>query len=706
MSFTSRARNCHQLARLDSLQQKWQRLQYSAAPLCQKVKCLGPCFWAQALHGAPSSRFSSRWIAELRTQAMKALRLAKTGCNPMLRLTLSGTWDADPGFFQLKTTVLTFRRVCLKMERFCADWSSFMACYTGVLGQGPYSKLLEQLQLIGWRLYLPYLWDHDDLCHSLLDWDDSSLVACLYEAWLQHVAFASSHRATMMGLHGLDLALLGALQKGLSGLHHTLQCSLQSGTFIDAAHHAKFDLAKKAWCPLCDQKDDQAHWWRCPRFHELRQKAQVTTEILEGAPRHVSWHLLPNRNPARRWLREYFHSRPRDLEFLGTAVQPHEHVFTDGSSMTLDCGISYASWAVLSASSGQQIAGAHLAGIDQSSARAEVMAVYAALEWGALQRLKLHLWVDSLFVVDNLKWLMSKIPLSWSHRDLWNRIRSALDHYETLPQVTWIPSHVDPAACEDPWQDWIASWNAKVDAMAGSINARRSMEFWDAVSRAQDYHVRSLNTLTSIRSFYFHVAAAPSATSTELEQLAESTERDEFEWVTGRISLSSLIPPVFDSSLFAQFSTTLPATFLCSLLQLFLHWESQADGQYGCSFLELLFLLQRVGLPFPLDNPSTQCIDLVPLAEMPVRPTISCLLRRLRVATGLISDVFDISEILSFSLHKLELGVHTPCAGVFLYLPVALVRLARCGARTITRTWPIRRAADCARPLPQRSTWT
>ncbi|CAK9029361.1 unnamed protein product [Durusdinium trenchii] len=273
---------------------------------------------------------------------------------------------------------------------------------------------------------------------------------------------------------------------------------------------------------------------------QRKQKAQVTTEILEGAPQHVSWHLLPNRNPARKWLREYFHSRPRDLEFLGTAVQPHEHVFTDGSSMTLDCGISYASWAVLSASSGQQIAGAHLAGIDQSSARAEVMAVYAALEWGALQRLKLHLWVDSLFVVDNLKWLMSKIPLSWSHRDLWNRIRSALDHYETLPQVTWIPSHVDPAACEDPWQDWIASWNAKVDAMAGSINARRSMEFWDAVSRAQDYHVRSLNTLTSIRSFYFHVAAAPSATSTELEQLAESTERDEFEWVTGE----RLIVPV------------------------------------------------------------------------------------------------------------------------------------------------------------------
>ena len=701
MSFTARSRNQHQADRLHSLADKWQRLRLSAAPLCLKLRSLGPCFWSQALHGAPSSRFSASWIAELRTQAMRALRLSKTGSNPMLRLTLSGPWDADPGFFQLKTTVLTFRRVCLKMEHFCNDWSTFMCCYTGILGQGPYSKILEQLHLVGWRLYLPHVWDHDDLCHDLLQWDDASLVAGLHEAWLQHVAFEACRRPSMTGLQGLDSALLADLHKGVSALHHSLQCSLHSGTFVDAAHHAKFDLAKTAWCSQCDCKDDQAHWWRCPRFSEFRRRSQLTPEILEAAPGHVSWHLLPSRNPTRRWFREYFHMRPNELAFVGTAIQPLEHVFTDGSSKKLDCGLSYASWAAISASSGQLISAAHLAGVDQTAARAEVSAVFAAVEWGAWQHIQLHLWVDSLFVVDNLHYLLrtGHVPLHWKHRDLWGRIHTALEQSEYPPLVTWIPSHIDPEACEDPWQDWVAAWNSKVDLCAGEMNERRSAEFWEQVTQAEEYHRTTLTLLTQVRSFYCHVAASSAESSTERAQVPESTASFDFEWVIDRNALSSQLPPVFEPML-ERCAVTLPLTFLSSLLHLFLRWETQADGMYGCSFVELLVLLQRQGLPFPLCNPSTNQWELVPLARMPVRPTISSLIRLLRVAIGSIAEVFDISEMLSLSLNKLELGISAPVAGIFLMLPAALVRHARGGLLTITRGWPLRRAADYARPLP------
>ncbi|CAK9024948.1 unnamed protein product [Durusdinium trenchii] len=553
------------------------------------------------------------------------------------------------------------------------------------------------------------LHEQDDLC-TLVPWPlvsiDSTLLQRQFfttaeEAWLQHVAFEACRRPSMTGLQGLDSALLADLHKGVSALHHSLQCSLHSGTFVDAAHHAKFDLAKTAWCSQCDCKDDQAHWWRCPRFSEFRRRSQLTPEILEAAPCHVSWHLLPSRNPTRRWFREYFHMRPNELAFVGTAIQPLEHVFTDGSSKKLDCGLSYASWAAISASSGQLISAAHLAGVDQTAARAEVSAVFAAVEWGAWQHIQLHLWVDSLFVVDNLHYLLrtGHVPLHWKHRDLWGRIHTALEQSEYPPLVTWIPSHIDPEACEDPWQDWVAAWNSKVDLCAGEMNERRSAEFWEQVTQAEEYHRTTLTLLTQVRSFYCHVAASSAESSTERAQVPESTASFDFEWVIDRNALSSQLPPVFEPML-ERCAVTLPLTFLSSLLHLFLRWETQADGMYGCSFVELLVLLQHQGLPFPLCNPSTNQWELVPLARMPVRPTISSLIRLLRVAIGSIAEVFDISEMLSLSLNKLELGISAPVAGIFLMLPAALVRHARGGLLTITRGWPLRRAADYARPLP------
>ena len=50
-----------------------------------------------------------------------------------------------------------------------------------------------------------------------------------------------------------------------------LLSALQSGAFISASEHAKFDVSKPRICPICQQEDDREHWLYCPRFQHLRQ---------------------------------------------------------------------------------------------------------------------------------------------------------------------------------------------------------------------------------------------------------------------------------------------------------------------------------------------------------------------------------------------------------------------------------------------------
>ena len=83
----------------------------------------------------------------------------------------------------------------------------------------------------------------------------------------------------------------------------------------------------------------------------------------------------------------------------------------------------------------------------------------------------------------------------------------------------------------------------------------------------------------------------------------------------------------------------------------------------GCTYsclLELRFLLQHHGLPFPVRNPSSNGWDLIALADMPTRPTISSLLRTLHVAIVGILQVFGITEVLPVFFEQTGTGGPLP----------------------------------------------
>ena len=114
LSFTAAHRVRIYAKRGEALLERWQQLRRSKAPLSQKLRVLPIVFWAKAMHGTLSCLSSDSHVHKLRTQAIKHLGLQLAGANPFLRLSLATPATADPGFYQLRTAILDFRRLCAK----------------------------------------------------------------------------------------------------------------------------------------------------------------------------------------------------------------------------------------------------------------------------------------------------------------------------------------------------------------------------------------------------------------------------------------------------------------------------------------------------------------------------------------------------------------------------------------------------------------
>ena len=183
-------------------------------------------------------------IDHLRTQAMKTLRLNKAGANGKLRLSLTLTPQADPGYWRLLHTVQTFQRLLHKAPVLSSVWHCFMAGYDGTLFSGPCSQLLVTLNQIGWSVRPPLVIDHDGFAYNLFDLDAAALQMLLYDGWLQHVSSTVLHRASMADLSGLDPQLVNLDKSKMTALDAALVGSLQDGAFIGSAVHSKYDVTK------------------------------------------------------------------------------------------------------------------------------------------------------------------------------------------------------------------------------------------------------------------------------------------------------------------------------------------------------------------------------------------------------------------------------------------------------------------------------
>ena len=149
LSFTRRRFTGLQQKTIARLPSRWQRLN-SRAPLRQKLAAIPSVFWAAALHGINGSCMGEHNLDRLRTQAMK-----HGGVNGLLRLSLSTTPAADPGWWRLKHTLTAFLRLLRKEPRLLSEWKSFTWNFDGSLFSGPFSQMLVVLGQIGWHINPP-----------------------------------------------------------------------------------------------------------------------------------------------------------------------------------------------------------------------------------------------------------------------------------------------------------------------------------------------------------------------------------------------------------------------------------------------------------------------------------------------------------------------------------------------------------------------
>ena len=547
LSFTKRRFTGLQQKRIASLPAKWKRLQHSRAPLALKLAVLPSVFWTSALYGINGSCMGELHIDVLRRQALRSLRLAKAGVNALLRLGLSSTPAADPGFWRLRMTVRTFLRLLGKEPRLLGLWTTFMLGFDGTLFSGPFSQLLVVLNQIGWKIVPPFLLDHDGCSINLLCADEAALDELLYDAWLQHIARSVSQRKTMNDLKGLDPQLLVADTTSLTSLQRSWLDALRSGAFMDHAAQSHFDMTKSADCRVCGVSDDTRHWLVCPRFHHERQQIEGWQTHHAHDTTALMAHLLPSRSPfAVDWKQALLDVPCALQDFLSAPGQGTQHVFTDGSATCARSPYQIAAWGSLNSTTGEFISMGHVPGLRQTSDRAELLAVMSTLAWQQRFQINLHLWIDSKFGADGLLYLLAYgVTGSWANMDLWLQVEGLLQQIGQLELTPhWIPSHLDTKHLECPFEDWVQLWNDRIDVAVGRFNLDRSEAFLQLRTAAIQHYDMGVARLRQLRAFYFAVASKTSQAETET---SEGTEVSLFGFVEGpQMSLFDLYIPSFE----------------------------------------------------------------------------------------------------------------------------------------------------------------
>lgn len=705
LCFGRARRNRLMKSRMFSLDKKWARLKRSRAPLYQKILVLPASFWAAALHGAVICPLPDGHLHALRKAAHRALHLNQAGANALLRFSLQPNMMADPGFYYVVMVMSTFQRVCRRSASLLDLWRWWTQSFAGDLQQGPFSVLMQTLNSVGWAvLDPPLVQDHLGDVHDFMLLDGSLMRKLLQDAWLLRVSQQVRHRPTMQQLTGIDRYITVESNGGLTAHQTSLQSALQSGAFIDSWVHSKYDMTKHGHCQLCGCPNTHSHLLVCPKYSSLRAKFSLTSADLLSWPQCFSLHLLCPRSPFVDDLRAYFLQLP-DTTALFESIptgEEMEHLFTDGSRFADGrWEIHCASWAVFNANSQQAVATGWVPGLAQTIGRGELMALVAALRWALRYAVRTHIWMDAKFVHEGYEQRRHGFvgDLSDTHADLWLQVEQMIaEGVGTLASSSWIPSHLDPSRCENPFEDWVATNNGKVDLLAVRQNLARPVSFWNLVMRQNQWDQLWRERLHQLRQYYFGIFELTHGPNAMNEiTVIESSDDDESE--SRLYSFADILAGLPNLCTFDS-ATGLPFSFLESII----HWINSHDDvdspAVAVSLLEITVGLLRIGpITFPHRNPTSGKWHMRDRLTLYERPTLAFYI-------GLVQKVFQFlarqSRHFDFILQSLDcssMGVHVPQRGVALRLNTQLRADIKQVLAFFTASRPIRRAADMARPL-------
>ena len=712
LSFGARVRNGEAVRRCLALDKLWPRLKKSMAPMSYKFGTLASKFWASALHGISGFPLGEQHLAKLRTKAVRALKASCAGSSPQLRLSLACPPESDPGFYQFLTTLTEFQHACIRCPGFEQGWTSFLFRFDGRLFQGPFSKMLQVCAQVGWHWPSAKVFvDDEGVSHGIARLPKEHLRLLALRAWLKLVASKHQHRDTMSGLDGICVDLAWLDRGAMAPLDVARLGALQSGAFMFGAMQAKFDPTKSGLCDVCDCLDTSRHRvCDCPLFETCRRGKEWVCARWDSLPRCLTHHLLAPANPHAPSLRAMLCSLPdstADFHCLKTSGS-HQHLFTDGSCLWGGVSdLAVASWAVVSATTDCTIACGHVPGLAQTIPRAELTAVYAACLWIAEVQQDTTIWCDAKYVCIGLRQLLEgrAVPGHWHNLDLWHSVHAVL---EALPagriSVQHIPSHLNPAACEDAFEDWVAYWNQRADTQAVMANHNRSDIFAEKHSLAVTWFQDMSSCTRALRSIYFGIASCTSGPLPYREDAPDVQEQLE-------LPCSDLLAGVLSDSLMIGWwqcvregwRLQIPQAFGKALLEWVWTMDEHSEHCFELTWLEIVVLLLREGdgaVQFPARCPSTGLwvpAELVPFRDPHLTAAAQVGLVREVIRFGL--RTLGMTSALISGRSCVEIGLIAPSGGIRMGCSVAAVSRARSSLAAFTAGRPIRSSADLARPL-------
>ena len=535
MTYGSKHSVAEQLDRIKALKPLWLLLRRMTVSIWMKQKILIQAFWPRAYYGSAICCMSWTHTKQLRTEAMRALKVSRGGASPGMRLAILCQPQTDPGYFHFWQVLLTFKRICRKQPGFVQLWGAFMHSYQGAPSYGPFGKLLEICAQVGWQIAPPFLVDHDGVAFNLLLIGQKRLEDLAIDAWRQGVAAAFGTRKDVPDLQGIAWRVLDKVHQTLPPFKREAIHVLQDGTFVERRIHSKYDLTKDGSCIKCGQEDTILHRCRlCPATCGVREQFPALMQNWDLLPQALSLRLLPSRNPFEmQYKQKLMQAEAKCIGLKTLSPKAQLDLFTDGSCMdSLYPWGSAAAWSVVSASHDKVVAKGTVAGWQQTSDRAEVIAIKEAAKYATLNPGHTTIWSDNAYAAGGVARLLNNIEdaPNDAHADVWEEIQALLHGHDERIQVQHVSSHRRAERLLMDVDSWTAYWNDRADHEAVQAHALRSFELEGLRKQMLDHFHWQTATLKQLVDFHFmiaetfHAKESETAEDYDMEQVGEADE--------------------------------------------------------------------------------------------------------------------------------------------------------------------------------------
>ena len=718
LTFSKRRGMGAQQDRISALDHLWTRLRRAEMLPQIKEMLLRQSFWSKAFYATGITLVPWKCIQQLRTRAVRALGHGHAGAHSGIRLALlSASRSTDPGFFQLLRTLQDFRRFLVKDPEILPLWSCFMSHWNGAMLSGPFCKLIDQFELIGWTLRdPPWFDDHDGCTHNLLTMSSTLLADLLDDAWIQRLAKEVSHRTDFHGLAGIQWPA-SRHENRLTLLELSRVNALREGAFLCGSAHGKYDLVKGSLCKICGNEDTFEHRVLvCPGYADQRALHHEAVALWHEQPRSLVERLLPNRLATMKDWKHALMSLPE--RFDSYALQPngavHYDLFTDGSAVhpTVPC-IALAAWAVVSATHPGVLSSGVLHGIQQSVSRAELTAAISACRWLLEFGVSGTIWTDSAYVGKGMKLILDTrtLPEFDCNEDLWMLLAEVLLAMEPgQTQVQHVASHRHPREQQDPFSEWTAQWNEQADAAAEQAHHLRPASLKALAFQHQQGFFACERHVDLLRAMHLDFAEQAQEYNMFQDEDAENELELEAVWLHSSrqpMEGGDWVDDLPLGWLSTWVSSDEAARYEASYVHDVMSWfQSEREGavdSFPVSWLELAAMMAICQISLPAKACTAGKTIWVSHESQPAHlyrlPTVASTVRFLREFIRDFHRVFQLGVVFIDGLDLASFRVHPPQQGIIGCFSPGTWQQAGLLLKAFTTNRPVRTANDLARPF-------